>query len=141
MTTRQHIHTWRTRLLALFIYAQPGDPAGPKAEYQSTPRMVRVSCLFLPPFRLPFPPGGFRLQWTRCRAEPQLLEPSSLQPRCWGEDGLVKECRVAEVLSIETHRRATIGNTRSREASRTAGGPRSLGQRPSDLAHTLAWSR
>jgi hypothetical protein len=44
------------------------------------------------------------------------------------------------VLSIETHRRATTGNTRSREASGTAGGPRSLGQRPSDLGHTLAWS-
>jgi hypothetical protein len=38
----------------------------------------------------------------------------------------------------KTHRRATTGNTRSREASGTAGGPRSLGQRPSDLAHTLA---
>jgi hypothetical protein len=45
------------------------------------------------------------------------------------------------VLSIETHRRVTIGNTRSRDARGTAGGSRSLGQRPSDLAHTLAWSR
>jgi hypothetical protein len=45
------------------------------------------------------------------------------------------------LLSIETHRRATTGNTRSREASWMAGGPRSLGQRPSDLAHDLAWSR
>jgi hypothetical protein len=44
------------------------------------------------------------------------------------------------VLSFKTHRRATTGNTRSREASGTAGGPRSLGQRPSDLARTLAWS-
>jgi hypothetical protein len=45
------------------------------------------------------------------------------------------------MLSIETQRRATTGNTRSREASGTAGGPRSLGQRPNDLAHILAWSR
>jgi hypothetical protein len=40
-------------------------------------------------------------------------------------------------LSAKTHWRAMTGNTRSREASGTAGGPRSLGQRPSDLAHTL----
>jgi hypothetical protein len=45
------------------------------------------------------------------------------------------------LLSVKTHRRAATGNTRSREASGTAGGPRSLGQRPSDLAYTLAWSR
>jgi hypothetical protein len=44
----------------------------------------------------------------------------------------------AWLLSVKTHRRATTGNTRSREASGMAGGPRSLGQRPSDLAHTLA---
>jgi hypothetical protein len=50
------------------------------------------------------------------------------------------EALIACVLSVETHRRATTGNTRSREASGTAGGPRSLGQRPSDLARTLAWS-
>jgi hypothetical protein len=42
------------------------------------------------------------------------------------------------VLSVKTHRRAATGNTRSREASGSAGGPRSLGQRPNDLAHTLA---
>jgi hypothetical protein len=34
------------------------------------------------------------------------------------------------LLSVETHRRAATGNKRSREAPRTAGGPRSLGQRP-----------
>jgi hypothetical protein len=96
MTTKQHIHTWRTRLLALFVCAQPGDPTGPKVEYRSTPRTVRESCLFSPPFRLPFPPGGFHLQWTRCRAEPRLLEPSSLRLRRWGEDGLVEGCRVVE---------------------------------------------
>jgi hypothetical protein len=49
--------------------------------------------------------------------------------------------RVRVVLSIKTHRRVTTGNTRSREAPGTAGEPRSLGQWPSDLAHTLAWSR
>jgi hypothetical protein len=45
------------------------------------------------------------------------------------------------LLSVKTHRRAVTGNTRSREASETAGGPRSLGQRPSNPAHTLTWSR
>jgi hypothetical protein len=34
------------------------------------------------------------------------------------------------VLSVETHRRAATGNTWSREAPRTAGGPRSLSQLP-----------
>jgi hypothetical protein len=43
------------------------------------------------------------------------------------------------VLSVKTHRRAATGNTRSREASGTAGGPRSLGQRPKSPAHALAW--
>jgi hypothetical protein len=47
----------------------------------------------------------------------------------------------ALVLSVKTRRRAATGNTRSREASGTAGGPRSLGQRPSDLARALAESR
>jgi hypothetical protein len=32
-----------------------------------------------------------------------------------------------------------IGNTKSREASGTAGGSRSLGQRPRSPAHALAW--
>jgi hypothetical protein len=36
--------------------------------------------------------------------------------------------RLQNVLSIETHRRAATGNTRSREAPGTAGGSRSLGQ-------------
>jgi hypothetical protein len=45
------------------------------------------------------------------------------------------------LLSVKTRRRAATGNTRSRETSGTAGGPRSLGQRPSDLARTLAESR
>lgn len=71
-------------------------PVGPKAEYRSTPRMVRGSFLFLPPSRLPILPGGFRLQWTRYRAEPRLLEPSSLRPQRWGGDGLVEGCRVVE---------------------------------------------
>jgi hypothetical protein len=67
MTTRQEIHTWRTPLLVLSVCAQLDNLAGPKAEFRSTPRMVRVSCPFLPPPRLPFPPGGSYLQWTRCR--------------------------------------------------------------------------
>jgi hypothetical protein len=96
MTTRQEIHTWRTPLLVLSVCAQPDDPAGSKAEFWSTPRMVRGSCPFSPPPRLPFLPGGFHLQWTRCRAEPRLLEPSSLRLRCWGEGGPVEGCRVVE---------------------------------------------
>jgi hypothetical protein len=43
------------------------------------------------------------------------------------------------VLSVKTHLRAATGNTRSREASGTAGGPRSLCQRPKSPAHALAW--
>jgi hypothetical protein len=37
---------------------------------------------------------------------------------------------IRSVLSVKTHRRAVTGNTRSQEAPETAGGPRSLGQRP-----------
>jgi hypothetical protein len=95
MTTRQHVHTWRTQLLALFVCAQPGDPAGPQAECRLTPRTVRGSCLFSPPPRLLSLPGGFYLLWTRCRAEPRLLEPSWLQPRRWGGGGPAEGCRVA----------------------------------------------
>jgi hypothetical protein len=43
------------------------------------------------------------------------------------------------LLSVKTHRRAAIGNTRSQEASGTAGGSRSLSQRPRSPAHGLAW--
>jgi hypothetical protein len=43
------------------------------------------------------------------------------------------------VLSVKTHQRAAIGNTRSREASEKAGGSRSLGLRPRSPAHALAW--
>jgi hypothetical protein len=64
-----------------------------------------------------------------------LAKRNSAEPRRIPENHIT-----SKVLSIETHRRAATGNTRSQEASRTAGGPRSLGQRPSDLAHTLAWS-
>jgi hypothetical protein len=51
------------------------------------------------------------------------------------------EYSLRAMLSVKTRRRAVTGNTRSREASGTAGGPRSLGQRPSDLARALAESR
>jgi hypothetical protein len=56
-------------------------------------------------------------------------------------DEVVDESHQAcqNVLSVETHRRAATGNTRSREASGTAGGSRSLGQRPRSPAHALAW--
>jgi hypothetical protein len=95
MTTRQHVCTWRTRPLVLFICAQPDDPTGPQAECRPTPRMVRGSCLYSPSPRLLSPPGGFRLRWTRCRAVPQLLEPSWLQLRHWGGGGPAEGCRVA----------------------------------------------
>jgi hypothetical protein len=97
MTTRWRIHTWRTRLLVLSVCALPDDPTGPRAELRSTPRMVRGSCPpFSPPPRLSFPLGGSRLQWTRCRVEPRLLEPSSLLLRRWGGSGPVEGCRVVE---------------------------------------------
>jgi hypothetical protein len=57
--------------------------------------MVRGSCSFSFLLQLPFPLGGSRLQWTRCRAKPRLLEPSSLRLRRWGEGGPVEGCRVA----------------------------------------------
>jgi hypothetical protein len=99
MTIRQQIHTWRTPLLALSVCAQPDDPAGPKAEFRSTPRRVRGSCPFSPPPQLPFLPGGSRLQWTHCRAESRPLKPSSLRLRHWGEGGPVEGCRVVEGTS------------------------------------------
>jgi hypothetical protein len=46
---------------------------------------------------------------------------------------------VVRLLSVKIHRRAATCNTRSREAPRTAGGSRSLGQRPRSPAHALAW--
>jgi hypothetical protein len=95
MTTWQHLRTWRTRFLALFACAQPGDPAGPQVEYRPTPRMVRGSCLYSPPPRLLSLRGGFRPLWTRCRAEPRLLGPSWLRLRRWGGGGPVGGCRVA----------------------------------------------
>jgi hypothetical protein len=79
----------------------------------------------------PSPPPPFRRRHLHCSL-PSAIDPSSQFLACATFSCLL--------LSIETHRRAATGNTRSREASGTAGGPRSLGQRPSDLAHTLAWS-
>jgi hypothetical protein len=58
----------------------------------------------------------------------------------WDATDTLKEDPCTKVLSVKTRRRAVTGNTRSREASGTAGGPRSLGQRPSDPAHALAGS-
>jgi hypothetical protein len=102
MTTRREIHTWRSRLLALFVCAQPDDPAGPTAEFPPTPRMVQGSCPFSPPPRLPFPPGGSRFPWSRCRVVPRLLELSSLQLQHWGEGGPVEGCQVVEGSSGTT---------------------------------------
>jgi hypothetical protein len=47
-STRQQTHTWKTRLLALSACVPPDDPAGPKAEFRTTPRLVRGSCPSLP---------------------------------------------------------------------------------------------
>jgi hypothetical protein len=101
-STRQQICTWRIRLHALSVCAQPDDPAGPKAEFWSTPRMVRGSCSFSPPPQLPFPPGGSHFPWSRCRVEPRLLELSLLRLQHWGEGGPVEGCRVVEGSSGTT---------------------------------------
>jgi hypothetical protein len=42
---------------------------------------------------------------------------------CPGEESSSRGRMRTKVLSVKTHRRATTGNTRSREASETAGGP------------------
>jgi hypothetical protein len=102
MTTRQKIHTGRTRLLALSICAQHDNPAEPKAEFWSTPRMVQGSCPFSPPPRPPFQPGGSRFSWSRCPAVPRLLELSSLRLRHCGEGSPVEGCWVAEGSSGTT---------------------------------------
>jgi hypothetical protein len=91
----QQVHTWKIRLLVLSACASPGDPAGPEAEFWSTPWLVRGSCPSSPPPRLPSLPGGSRPLWTRCCAEPGLSEPSLLQQRRWGGGGLAEGCRVA----------------------------------------------
>jgi hypothetical protein len=57
--------------------------------------MVRGSCLYSPFPRLLSPPGGFRLQWTRYRVEPRVLEPSWLRLWRWGGGGSAEGCRVA----------------------------------------------
>jgi hypothetical protein len=49
-----------------------------------------------------------------------------IQQEGWEEEG---------VAAAVPHRRAATGNTRGREAPGTAGGPRSLGQRP-EIRHT-----
>jgi hypothetical protein len=58
------------------------------------------------------------------------------QNKIWVEPDL---SYVEYPLSVKTHRQAATGNTRSREASGTADGSRSLGQRPISPAHALAW--
>jgi hypothetical protein len=78
----------------LSICAQPDDPAGPKAEFRPTPRMVRGSCSFSPSLQFPFPLGGSRFCLYRRLVELLMLEPSLLLPRRWEEGGLVGGCRV-----------------------------------------------
>jgi hypothetical protein len=59
--------------------------------------------------------------------------------RSWEEGQMTEDDEgIPFLLSVKTHRRVATGNTRSREASGTAGGPRSLGQRPKSPAHALA---
>jgi hypothetical protein len=92
-STGQQLHTWGVRLYALCVCALSDDPEGPLAMLRPTPRMIRGSYSSLS-LRLPSPPGGSRFQWSRCRAEPRLLEPFSLRLRRWGEGGPVGGCWV-----------------------------------------------
>jgi hypothetical protein len=92
-STGQQLHTWGVRLHVLCVCALSDNPEGPLATLRSTPRMIRGSCSSLS-LRLPSPPGGSRFQWSRCRAEPRLLEPFLLRLRRWGEGGPVGGCRV-----------------------------------------------
>jgi hypothetical protein len=81
--------------IVLSACASPDNPAGPEAEFRSTPRLVRGNCPSSPPPRLPSLPGGSHPPWTHCCVEPGLSEPSSLQQRRWGGGGLAEGCRVA----------------------------------------------
>jgi hypothetical protein len=92
-STKQQTNTWKIRLLPPSACAPPDDPAVPKAELRSTPRLAWRSCSFPPLLQLPSPPGGFRSPWIRCWAKAQLLEPSSLRQRRWGVGGLAEGCR------------------------------------------------
>jgi hypothetical protein len=76
---------------------------------------------------------GAEIQEVKKKLMKTIKEKAILEARLRGDPMLL--------LSVKTRRRAVTGNTRSREASGTAGGPWSLGQRPSNLARTLAWSR
>jgi hypothetical protein len=92
-STGQQFHTWRIRLHALSVHALSDDPAGPKAEFWSTPRMVWGSCSSSPSLRFPFPPGGSHF-WLFRRLVELMLEPFLLLPQRWEEGGLVGGCRV-----------------------------------------------
>jgi hypothetical protein len=54
----QQLHSCGARLRVHSVCVQPDVPAGPKAEFRSTPRMVRGSCSFSPSLQFPFPPGA-----------------------------------------------------------------------------------
>jgi hypothetical protein len=80
-STEQSLHTWGVRLHALYVCALPDDPEGPMARLRPIPRMIRGSCSSSPSLRLPFPLGGSRFRSSHHRAEHQMLELFSLQPR------------------------------------------------------------
>jgi hypothetical protein len=92
---KHQINTWKIRLLQLSTSAPTDDPAVPKVELRSTPRLARRSCPFSPLLRLLSPPGGSHPPWSRCYAEPRQCEPSLLRQRCWGGSGPAGGCRVA----------------------------------------------
>jgi hypothetical protein len=97
---KHQINTCKIRLLQLFASAPTDDPAVPKVELRSTPRLARRSCPFSPLLRLLSPPGGSRPPWSRCYAEPGLCEPSLLRQWHWEEvvrPGDVESRRVAAV--------------------------------------------
>jgi hypothetical protein len=108
-STKQHTNTWKIRLLPPSACAPPDDPAVPKEELRSTPRLARRSCPFSPLLQLPSPPGGFHPPWTHCWAKLQLLEPSSLWQRRWGVGGLAEGCRAAAGSSGTTRCASTEG--------------------------------
>jgi hypothetical protein len=93
-STRQQLHTWGVRLLALYVCALPDDPEGLMARLLPTPRMIQGSCSSSPSLWLPSLPGSSRFRSSRRWAEHQLFEPFSLQPQRWEEGSPVGGCPI-----------------------------------------------
>jgi hypothetical protein len=93
-STRRRPHTWWVQLCSLCACVPPDNPEGPMASLLPTPRMIRGSYSCLPSLHLPSPPGGSRSRLSRRWADHQTIKPFSLQLRCWGEGGMVRDCRL-----------------------------------------------